>query len=154
MRMKFSFLILLMAFFACSRGAVFASEQLRVGLYLAENGAPHEGAQLAPEGQAERLRTVFGFKNYELLKEGNIELGHEWEQWFVPRHDFFLRVNPLPHPPGEPRRLDYEIYDEGFLVAHGRYEPRRDKPLFINGPDFRGGMLLFVLEPRADSFPE
>lgn len=153
-RMKLRVGILLLAFLAMGRGVGMAAEQVWAGLYLAENGPPPVNAQLAPEPLAQRLRAVFGFKHYELLKAQNIELGHEWQQWFVPRHDFFIRVEPLPRQPGEPRVLYYEIYDEGFLVTHGRYEPRKDKPLFINGPDYRGGMLLFVLEPRADSIPE
>jgi hypothetical protein len=36
------------------------------------------------------LAAVFGFKYYELVKAGDIELGKEWEQWVVPRTDFFI----------------------------------------------------------------
>lgn len=153
-RMNFRVGVLLLAFLAMGRGVGTAAEQVWVGLYLAQNSPPREGAQLAPEKLAVRLHSVFGFKHYVLLKSQNIELGNEWEQWFVPSHDFFIRLEPLLRPPGQPRHLDYQIYDAGFLVARGRYEPRKDRPLFINGPDFRDGILLFVLEPRADSIPE
>ncbi len=44
--------------------------------------------------------------------------------------------------------LDYELYKDGFIVAKGQYEPRTGTPLFINGPDFKQGRLIFVLEAR------
>ncbi len=139
---------------ACSGGAAMARDQVWAGLFLAENGPPRAGVVLAAEPLGDRLRATFGFKHYELLKSQNFELNNEWQQWFVPRHDFFIRFEPLPHQPGEPRWVAYEIYDEGFIVANGTYQPRKDRPLFINGPDFREGRLVLVLEPRAASLPE
>jgi len=64
----------------------------------------------------------------------------------VPRKDFFLRVEPLRRQPGEPKIIDYEIYQDGFIVAKGRYQPREETPLFINGPDYHEGRFIFVLE--------
>jgi len=77
-----------------------------------------------------------------------MELRNNWEQWFIPRKDFFIRVEPLRRQSGEPKCIDYEIYKDGFIVAKGRYEPSEGTPLFINGPDFHQGRLLFVLEAR------
>jgi hypothetical protein len=129
-------------------GAALAHEKIRVALYLAENTPPPPDTALAPEKLSHRLHEVFGFKHYRLIKEGEIELNHEWEQWVVPRNDFFIRVKPLPHEPGEPRLVDYEIYKDGFIVANGRFEPSDGVPLFINGPDFKSGRFIFVLEAR------
>jgi len=153
MRLSFRYLILILAFAVMSGGVSLADEKVWVGLYMAENGEPPDGTELAPEKLSHRLHDVFGYKHYELVKGQGMELGHEGEQWFVPRRDFFIRVEPLPRQPGEPRKLDYEIYKDGFIVAKGRYEPHRDTPLFINGPDFHEGRLLFVVEARSDSFP-
>ena len=104
---------------------------------------------VAPEPLHRRLHEVFGFKHYELIKAQDVALHDEWQHWFVPRQDFFIRVEPLKHTPGEPRYVDYEIYKDGFIVAKGKYQPRDGTPLFINGPDFNQGRLIFVLEPRA-----
>jgi hypothetical protein len=95
-----------------------------------------------------RLHEVFGFKHYELVRSQEVMLHTEWVQWFVPRRDFFIRVEPLRREPGQPRLIDYEIYKDGFIVAKGRFEPHEGTPLFINGPDFHQGRLIFVLEPR------
>jgi hypothetical protein len=140
--------VFILAFLLLGLGKSFADEKVWVGLYVAENTPPPPGATLAPEKLDHRLHSVFGFGYYELVKEEEIEMTHEWEQWSVPRKDFFIRIEPLPRQPGGPRLLDYEIFKDGFSVAKGSYEPHPDTPLFISGPDYRHGRLIFVLEAR------
>jgi hypothetical protein len=148
MRMSFRFVVLILAFSGLGIGAGFAGEKVWVGLYLAENGPPPPNASLAPEKLRYQLHEVFGFRHYELIRAQEVELRNEWEQWFMARKDFFIRVEPLRRQPGEPKVIDYEIYKDGFIVAKGKYEPREGTPLFINGPDFHEGRLIFVLEAR------
>jgi len=147
-RLNLRLLVLLLAFCWLGHGSGVAAGKVWVGLYLAENGPPPPGAVMAPEELRHRLHEVFGFKHYEMLKGQELVLRNEWGQWFVPRRDFFIRVEPLHREPGQPRFIDYEIYKDGFIVAKGRYEPHADTPLFINGPDFKQGRLILVLEPR------
>jgi len=154
MRITFRFLILFLAFSAMGLHGSFAAGKIWVGLYLAENRPTPPGVTTAPEPLHQRLNAVFGFKHYELVKGQEVTLHNEWEQWFVPRRDFFIRVLPLPHLPGQPRFIDYEIYKDGFIVAKGQYQPREGTPLFINGPDFNQGRLIFVLEPRPPKNPD
>ena len=146
MRMRSRFLVLLLAFSGLGLGAGFAGETVWVGLYLAENGPSPPGALPAPEKLRYQLHEVFGFRHYELIQAQEVELRNEWEQWFMPRRDFFIRVEPLRRQPGEPKCIYYEIYKDGFIVARGRYEPQEGTPLFINGPDFHQGRLILVLE--------
>ncbi len=123
-----------------------ANDRVSVSLYLAENTPPALQTLVAPEKLHPRLREVFGFEHYELLKREEINMKSHWEQWVLPRKDFFIRLEPLPGKPGESSMLDYELYKDGFIVAKGQYEPREGTPLFINGPDFKNGRLIFVLE--------
>jgi hypothetical protein len=125
-----------------------ADEKVEASLYLGQNGALPMLSHAAPDDLGERLHQVFGFDHYQLLKSGRIDLDHTWAQWFVPRRDFFIRLTPRAAPADEPRLIDYEIYQDGFILAKGKYEPREDTPLFINGPDFKKGRLIFVLETR------
>ena len=148
MRVSFRVLGLVLAFSGLGIGAGIAGEKVWVGLYLAQNAPPQPEALLAPERLRHQLHEVFGFKHYELLKAQEIELRNNWEQWFMPRRDFFMRLEPLRRQPGEPRLIDYEIYKDGFIVAKGKYEPHDGTPLFINGPDFHQGRLIFVLDAR------
>lgn len=141
-------LAFLLAWLGLSLAVGRASDKVWVGLYQAENTPPSADAIVAPEKLHRSLQEVFGFKYYLLLKADEIEMAHQWEQWSVPRKDFFIRLEPLPRQPGEPKRIDYEIYQDGFIVAKGKYELHQDTPLFINGPDFKSGRLIFVLEAR------
>ena len=146
--MSLKFAVLVLAFTGFGLGAGLAAGKVWVGLYLAENGPPPPGAVIAPEPLHSRLSEVFGFNHYELVKGQEVMLHNEWQQWFVPRHDFFIRVEPLHRIPGEPRLIDYEIYKDGFMIAKGTYQPHEGTPLFINGPDFHKGRFIFVIEPR------
>jgi hypothetical protein len=124
------------------------AERLWVALYLGENRHPNGDVTLAPPPLADRLRQVFGFAQYKLVKGEEVDLDKNWEHWVLSRKDFFLRIQSLPAAPGEPRRIDYEIYKDGFLVVKGKYELSADTPLFINGPDFHQGRLIFVVQPQ------
>jgi hypothetical protein len=128
--------------------AAWAGDKVEAALYLGLNNPPSTFSHVANQDLTDRLRTVFGFRHYVLIKRDKIELAHTWTQWFVPRRDFFICVKPLAPMPDEPRLVDYEIYQEGFIVAKGKYEPNEGTPLFINGPDFKNGRLIFVLENR------
>ncbi len=146
MRTPLKLLALLLAFSAFGLGTGFAGEKVCVSLYLAENQPPSPGTQPAPAKLHHQLEQVFGFQHYRLLKEQDFFLRNEWEQWFMPRRDFFMRIEPLHHELGEPKMLDYEIYKDGFIVVKGTYELHAETPLFINGPDFHQGRLILVLE--------
>ena len=138
---KLLVVLLLLAFVAGAR----AEDKVWVGLYLGENRPINPPA---PEKLSHRLHEVFGFRNYSLLKGEEINLRNNWEHWVLSRKDFFMRVQSLPHPPGGPGRIDYEIYKDGFLIAKGKYTLNEAVPLFITGPDFRQGRLIFVVEAR------
>ena len=122
-----------------------ASEHLWAALFLGEN---RESGPQAPPALAPRLHEVFGFSHYEVLKSETVDLGSNEDHWVLSRKDFFLRLQPMAKVDGESTRLRYEIYKDGFLVANGVYVVSQDTPLFISGPDFQRGRLIFVLQPR------
>ena len=140
--------VLLLAFSWLGMAASFAAEKVWVGLYLAENSTPSPDKKRAPEKLNRQLEEIFGFSHYELISADEIELSKHWEQWVVPRKDFFIRLEPMPKKSDEARTVNYEIYKDGFIVARGTYEPHEETPLFINGPDFKQGRFIFVLEQR------
>jgi hypothetical protein len=123
-----------------------AGDRVETALYWGRNTSPPMLSHEAPGPLSDRLREVFGFRHYQLIKSDKIDLSHTWTQWFVPRRDFFICVKPLRPMPDAPRLVDYDIYEDGFIVAKGKFEPSADTPLFINGPDFKNGRLIFVLE--------
>ena len=141
---KFLIPLVLIAFMGVAHGA----DKLWVGLYLGQEKAPASKAIVAPPKLTFRLHDVFGFKHYELLQSQDVNLKSNWEHWILSRKDFFMRVQPLPHATGDIPRIDYEIYKDGFIIAKGKYQLNPDVPLFINGPDFHQGRLIFVVEAK------
>jgi len=146
MPMPFKFLVLLLAFSVLGLSAGHAAEKIRAALYLADNEPLLPGAPYAPPRLHQQLVAVFGFMHYRLLKQQDFPLRNEWQQWFMPRRDFFMGIRPLHRLPDEPKMIDYEIYKDGFIVVKGTYELHEGTPLLINGPDFRRGRLILVLE--------
>jgi hypothetical protein len=129
-------------------GTAQAAEKIEAALYWGRNTPPPFLAHTAPADLRDRLRQVFGFHHYQLLKADKIVLSHTWTQWFIPRKDFFICLKPLKSQADEPQLIDYEIYQDGFILAKGKYEASPETPLFINGPDFKNGRLIFVFETR------
>ena len=122
-----------------------ASPFIWSGFFIGES-QPH-GRQ-APPVLAQRLQQVFGFPCYRFIKGVNIDLRLPRDHWVMARLDFFVRIHAAPHPPGAPDALVYDIYKDGFIIARGQYVVTPDTPLFINGPDFHHGRLIFVIESR------
>ncbi len=142
------FFAVLLCFYLCGIAAAHAGEHLEISLYLGQNAPLPLLSRAAPDDLGARLHQVFGYNHYQLIKSDRIDLDHTWSQWFVPRRDFFIRLKPQVPQADEPQLVDYEIYQDGFIMANGKYEPREDTPLFINGPYFKKGMLIFVLQTR------
>lgn len=140
MRPFFSLLAILLLM-----GSAHAGPLIWGGLFFGEN---RPSGFEAPPRLTRQLQQVFGFSNYRLLKGVNIDLRSPRDHWVYAHRDFSMRILALPHAPGQPDHLAYEIYKNGFIVAKGRYVPMPGTPLFINGPDLRQGRLIFVIEAR------
>lgn len=125
-----------------------AGEKVSAALYLGENSKPDEDDTVAPEKLSQRLHEIFGYKYYKQIKVEEVDLKRHWEQWVLPRKDFFMLLKPVAGKADGPPHLYYEVYQNGFIVAHGTYQPSDGTPLFFNGPYLKRGQLLFVLEPK------
>jgi hypothetical protein len=126
-------------------GLAHAGPLIWAGYFVGEN---HPSRSQAPPVLAQRLRQVFGFPFYRFVKGVNIDLRAPRDHWVMARPDFFVRIKAQPHPPDAPDALGYEIYKDGFIIARGQYVVDPGTPLFINGPTFHRGLLIFVIEAR------
>jgi hypothetical protein len=138
--------LIFLAGFTLLTASAHAGEKIWAALFVGEN-RPVLGPQ-APPPLTARLREVFGFTHYKLLKDETVDLARSSDHWVLSRKDFFLRLQLLPNPANGPTRLRYEIYKDGYFIATGVYAVTTDTPLFISGPDFHHGRLIFVLQPR------
>lgn len=129
----------LAVFFMCSLVAAPAQETLWVALVKGDNTAPTEDARLVK--LQSRLKCVFGFEDYHLLHEARLSPGEKYAQWVLPRKDFYLKLEPQDN-----NGVHYELYRNKTLLVEGRAFPKPGRPLFIAGPDYLDGRLIFILQ--------
>ncbi len=84
----------------------------------------------------ERLAKVFPFKHFEILGQHQQDIFREYESWVVPSRDLFMKIDSKgPAAQGGAVRPAIAT----FVVL------RTDSPLFIGGPPWKQGRLIFVL---------
>lgn len=134
---------LLLIFCLCAMVAPVASAQdeVWVALVKADNAPPTEDAHLAKLQR--RLKAVFGFEAYHLMHEALVPAGEKYAQWVLPRHDFYIKLEPLADA-----GIRFELYRDKTLLVDGKAYPTHERPLFIAGPDYQDGRLLFILQRR------
>lgn len=116
-----------------------AQETVWVALLKGDNTQPTEDPRL--EMLQRRLKCVFGFEAYHLLHEARVSGGEKYAQWVLPRKDFYLKLEPQ-----EGLGVRYELYRNKTLLVEGRAYPKVGRPLFIAGPNYLDGQLIFILQ--------
>ncbi len=129
----------LAAFLLCGIVSASAQETLWVALVKGDATAPTEDARLVR--LQPRLKCVFGFEAYHLLHEARLSPGEKYAQWVLPRKDFYLKLEPQDND-----GVHYELYRDKALLVEGHAFPKPGRPLFIAGPDYLGGRLIFILQ--------
>ncbi len=129
-------------------GFLHAQESIWVALIKGDGAPALESNRLDP--YQVKLKSVFGFEGYHLLYQADVPLGEKYEQWILPRKDFYLKIVPLQRRDNGCNLL-FEVYREKTLLVSGRYFASEERPLFINGPDFEGGRLIFLLKSVASA---
>jgi hypothetical protein len=127
--------------------------RVSVTVYYATNGDPKiAGTKLASVGKEtekrlrdeERLR----FKHYRLLGQDVKPLLRSYENWAVPlkpSDEVMVRFEARSRPTEEATGLDLELWlsRKKVLKTDARLEGKR--PLFVLGPDWRGGRLIIAV---------
>jgi hypothetical protein len=128
-------------------GAGRAEDNIWAGLVLATNEHPAKAVvkELAP--YARGLHTVFGYNSFYLLGEKKQQLREGLGEWIVPSKVVFLKLRCLD------RNLDsytvqFDLYVRKRLVVTSKAKLARGAPLYIRGPAWGKGRLVFILEVR------
>ena len=93
-----------------------------------------------------RLNSVFGYSSYHLLHETSVPTGQNWEQWVMPRKDFYMKIVPMERTSQGDPKIHFEIYQDKKALVDGRFTINSERPVFINGPHCGKGKLVFVLK--------
>lgn len=95
---------------------------------------------------SQRLAKVFPFTRFEFLGQHHQDIFREYESWVVPSKDLFVKLDSKGPAPGGGMKLDLQFWREQQVLIKTDTVLREGSPLFIGGPKWRDGRLLFVLQ--------
>lgn len=93
----------------------------------------------------ERLAKVFPYKHFEILGKHTQDIFRQYESWVVPSRDLFLKLDSKGPAEGGGINLNLQFWNKETVIVKTDTVLRLDSPLFIGGPKWKDGKLLFVL---------
>ncbi len=96
---------------------------------------------------ATAIRKIFGYNSLYLLGQKKRDLYSGGEEWLVPSKEFFFKVQCLSQS-ATSYTLRIELYRGKDLLITTEAKLARGAPLYIRGPEWGRGQLIFVLEVR------
>jgi hypothetical protein len=111
----------------------------------------------APEGKSEaasppefpdlqkRLGQAFPFKHFEILGQHSQVVFREYESWVVPSKDVFLKLDSKGASMDGSLNLHLQFWQGQQVLVKTDTVLRKGSPLFIGGPKWRDGQVIFVL---------
>ena len=96
---------------------------------------------------APAIKEIFGYNSLYLLGEKKRDLSSGSEEWLVPTKEFFFKVECLSREPTS-YLLRIELYRHKNLLITTEAKLAKDAPLYIRGPQWGRGLLIFVLEVK------
>ena len=128
-------------------GAKADGDRIWSALLLATKEDPPSPVPKALEKFAPSIRKIFGYNSFYLLGEKKRDLISGGEEWLVPSKEFFFKVQCLSQEETS-YLLRIELYRDKNLLVTTEAKLARDAPLFIRGPAWGKGHLIFLLEVR------
>ena len=92
-----------------------------------------------------RLGKVFSFARFDLLGQHTQDVFREYESWVVPSKDLFLKIDSKGKAEGGGVNLHLQFWQDQQVLVKTDAVLREGSPLFIGGPKWRDGQLIFVL---------
>ncbi len=135
-------------FLACGApGARAEGDRIWSALVLATKENTPSAIPGALEKFAPTIKKIFGYNSLYLLGEKKRDLVSGGEQWLVPSKEFFFKVQCLSQG-ATSYTLRIELYRDKSLLLTTEAKLAKDAPLYIRGPAWGSGQLIFLLEVR------
>jgi hypothetical protein len=92
-----------------------------------------------------RLGKVFPYQRFEIVGQHLQDVFREYESWVVPTKDLFLKVDSKGPAEDGGMNLHLQFWRDQQVLVKTDAVLKEGSPLFIGGPKWRDGQLLFVL---------
>lgn len=93
----------------------------------------------------ERLAKVFPYKHFQVLGQHSQDIFREYESWVVPSRDLFVKLDSKGAAKNGGIKLNIQFWQGQQVLVKSDTELQPNSPLFIAGPKWRDGRLVFVL---------
>jgi hypothetical protein len=130
-----------------TRAAWAEGDRIWTALVLATKETPPGVIPAGLQEFAGPIKKIFGYNSLYLLGERKRDLISGGEEWLVPTKDFYFRVECLSQGIAS-YTLRIELYHEKSLLMTTEAKLAKDAPLYIRGPAWGRGQLVFLLEVR------
>jgi hypothetical protein len=128
--------------FVASAGA---EDRIWTGLVLATNERPPKPTPKLLEPFVPGLKAIFGYNTLYLLGEKRKAIRRGSEEWLVPSEKLYLKMRCTGQSPTA-YTVQLELYLKKSLMVTSEVKLARDAPLYIRGPQWGQGQLVFILE--------
>jgi hypothetical protein len=145
--MRLRLLIGLWLLMLASPGAYALRDRIWSALALATTEDPPAPTPEPLKELAPSLKEIFGYNSFYLLGEKKRDLFHGGEAWLIPSKEFFFNVQCLSQGPRS-YTLRIKLYREKKLLVTTEAKLAKEAPLYIRGPRWGRGLLIFVLVVR------
>ncbi len=92
-----------------------------------------------------RLAKVFKYKHFHLIGRHTQKVFKEYESWVVPSQDLCLKMDSRGPAEGGGVNLHLQLWQDKKVLVKSDTSLRKDRPVFLGGPEWRGGKLIFVV---------
>ncbi len=94
---------------------------------------------------SERLAKAFPYKHFQVLGQHSQDIFREYESWVVPSKDLFVKLDSKGAAKNGGIKLNIQFWQGQQVLVKSDTELQPNSPLFIAGPKWRDGRLVFVL---------
>lgn len=140
-------LVLVCVALPSTEASIRSDSEIWTGVLLATNESSPKSPPdwLAPF--LEQLRNVFGYNQFEVIGRHVKKMASGDSQWLIPTRQFFLEVQTRQSRGGT-CRLRFTLWHEKKIILKTEARVMPGSPLFVRGPQYGRGQLIFVVEVR------
>ena len=92
-----------------------------------------------------RLKKVFPYTHYHLIGKHSQQVFKEYESWVVPSKDLCLKIDSRGPAESGGVNVHLQLWQDTKVLVKSDAVLLKDKPIFLGGPNWRKGRLIFVV---------
>ncbi len=92
-----------------------------------------------------KLKKVFPYSHYHLIGRHTQKVFKEYESWVVPSKDLCLKLDSRGPAAEGGVNIHLQLWQDTKVLVKSDSVLRADKPIFLGGPNWRTGRLIFVV---------